>query len=638
MDKLLDKIRGIKDITFFKDASKAKKSEKKIDVLYGLLANVYGAKNMVEIAKTKGVLEELKSLDVKERAYALLVITANNNTHTDIIVTEKELDKALEVLEERAAEIISLKSIEKEITLKVNKLMEEKHKEYLREMKKKIISEEIGPESEFSKNKLKEIEELESKKKLKTVMETLRPQKLSEIVGQEKAIQALLTKLATPYPQHVILYGPPGVGKTTAARLILEEIKKLDYTNFEKDAPFVEVDGTTLRWDPRDVSNPLIGSVHDPIYQGAQKDFASDGIPEPKIGLVTKAHGGVLFIDEIGEIDIKYQSKLLKVLEDKRVNFESAYYDPENPKIPKYIKRLFEKGAPADFILIGATTSEPKDINIALRSRVAEIYFEPLNSIHIKKIVQNACEKLNVEIEEDALDLISNYTIEGRKAVNILADVYSSLLYKNYKNKKSDKFIIKMNDVEKIIKINRLNRFSRNKGKDKKEIGRVFGLGVYRYLGSLIEFEAAIFENKEGKGRVRFNETAGSMTKDSIFNALTVAKNYTKLDTEKYDIHINIIGGGKVDGPSAGAAITTLIISVLKNLPMRQDVAITGEISLIGDIKPVGGIVEKIYGAKQFGMKKVLVPYENKNDVPEHIEDIEIKLVKTIDDVIKELS
>jgi ATP-dependent Lon protease len=638
MDKLLDKIRGIKDITFFKDASKSKKNEKKIDVLYGLLANVYGAKNMVEIAKNKGVLEELKSLDVKDRAYALLVITANNDTHTDIIVTEKELDKALEILEERAAEIISLKSIEKEVTLKVNKLMEEKHAEYLREMKKKIISEEIGPESEFSKNKLKEIEELESKKQLKTVMETLRPQKLSDIVGQEKAIQALFTKLATPYPQHVILYGPPGVGKTTAARLILEEIKKLDYTNFEKDAPFIEVDGTTLRWDPRDVSNPLIGSVHDPIYQGAQKDFASDGIPEPKIGLVTKAHGGVLFIDEIGEIDIKYQSKLLKVLEDKRVSFESAYYDPENPKIPKYIKRLFEKGAPADFILIGATTSEPKDINIALRSRVAEIYFEPLNSTHIKKIVQNACDKLNVKIEEDALELISNYTIEGRKAVNILADVYSSLLYENHKNKNNNEFVIKVKDVEKIIKINRLNRFSHNKGKDKKEIGRVFGLGVYRYLGSLIEFEAAMLENKEGKGRVRFNETAGSMAKDSVFNALTVAKNYTKIDTDKYDIHINIIGGGKVDGPSAGAAITTLIISVLKDLPIRQDVAITGEISLRGDIKPVGGIVEKIYGAKQFGMKKVLVPYENKNDVPEHIEDIEIKLVKTIDDVINELS
>lgn len=64
-----------------------------------------------------------------------------------------------------------------------------------------------------------------------------------------------------------------------------------------------ECDGTTLRWDSRDITNPLIGSVHDPIYQGAQRELADDGIPEPKPGLVTDAHGGILFIDEIGELD-----------------------------------------------------------------------------------------------------------------------------------------------------------------------------------------------------------------------------------------------------------------------------------------------------------------------------------------------
>jgi len=119
----------------------------------------------------------------------------------------------------------------------------------------------------------------------------------------------------------------PGVGKTTVARLVLEEARNLKFTPFEKSAKFVEVDGTTLRWDPREVTNPLLGSVHDPIYQGAKRDLAESGIPEPKLGLVTEAHGGVLFIDEIGEMDPILLSKLLKVLEDKRVHFDSSYYD-----------------------------------------------------------------------------------------------------------------------------------------------------------------------------------------------------------------------------------------------------------------------------------------------------------------------
>ena len=470
-------------------------------------------------------------------------------------------------------------------------------------------------------------------------MEILRPKSLDEIVGQEKAVKALITKLGTPYPQHVILYGPPGVGKTTAARLVLENVKRLGYTPFESDAPFIEVDGTTLRWDPRDISNPLIGSVHDPIYQGAQKDFAGDGIPEPKMGLVTDAHGGVLFIDEIGEMDIRYQSKLLKVLEDKRVNFESAYYDAENPKIPAYIKKLFRDGAPADFCLIGATTKNPDEVNPAIRSRVAEIFFEPLGSEELTKIIFNAAEKLSIEIDNEAVELITDYTIEGRKAVNILADVYSTILYENYsKDDSKEKIRINKNDVTRVIKINRLNSYSWKKSSKEKRVGKVFGLGVSSFIGHTLEIEGVKFETEKGKGSVRFNDTAGSMAKDSIFNAITVAKKYTGFDVKDFDIHINIVGGGKVDGPSAGAGITSLIISLIKNIELYQDVAITGEISISGDIKAVGGVVEKIYGAKQAGMRKIIVPEENKGEIPENIKGIEIVTVKSIEDVMKELT
>ena len=110
--------------------------------------------------------------------------------------------------------------------------------------------------------------------------EKSRPESFDEVIGQEKGIKALKAALCGPNPQHVIIYGPPGVGKTAAARLVLEEAKKSPVSPFNKNAKFVELDATTLRFDERGIADPLIGSVHDPIYQGAGS-FGVAGIPQP---------------------------------------------------------------------------------------------------------------------------------------------------------------------------------------------------------------------------------------------------------------------------------------------------------------------------------------------------------------------
>ncbi len=605
-----------------------------IEVLYELMRNVIDERSIKAKTVKFKLQKYIKSDDMYKRLYALNKIISDGKG-IDVVPNQKNINEVLDNTNEWFTEEIARKYVQNKIETEVEKNLMEKQDKYIDEVRLSIIKKQKGPENAKTLKKYEELKSLDSRKLTKNIQAMLRPESFSEIVGQERAIKSLISKMASPYPQHIILYGPPGVGKTTAARLALEESKKLSYTVYDKDVKFVEVDGTTLRWDPREITNPLLGSVHDPIYQGSKRDLADVGIPEPKTGLVTEAHGGVLFIDEIGELDSILQNKLLKVLEDKRVEFSSSYYDPEDENTPKYIKYLFDKGAPADFVLIGATTREPSEINPALRSRCTEVYFEPLTAKGIENIVVNAANKLEVEIEDGVAQTISRYTIEGRKAVNILADAYGYVLH-NRESAVDSKIKIQVKDLLDIISISRLTPYEELSSDVKFEVGHIYGLGVSGYIGSTIEIETSVFEAKEkGKGQVRFNDTAGSMAKDSVFNAASVIRKTTSKDIKDYDIHVNIIGGGKIDGPSAGAAITVCIISSLLDKPLRQDVAVTGEISLSGIIKPVGGIFEKVYGARRKGIKLVILPKDNEKQVPIDLVDIETKAISNIEQLMK---
>ena len=613
-----------------------------IAAIFRMLADTMGTERLVIRAGKMNAMTLMRSENRRERVLALMRILEEDPLLSPP-PSEAEIPEILNRMTEQLAGILARRDLEDRIERKVNEKLEKDHEEYVDDIRRQVISEESpGVESPHDKKKREDLEALEQVHLTQSVMELLRPQNFDEIVGQERAVRSLMAKLSSPYPQHLLLYGPPGVGKTTAARLVLEAAKKRAVSPFGEHAPFVETDGTTLRWDPRDMTNPLLGSVHDPIYQGAQKSLADSGVPEPKPGLVTDAHGGILFIDEIGEMDEMLQNKLLKVLEDKRAYFESAYYDPDDKRVPPYIRKLFEEGAPADFVLIGATTRDADHINPALRSRCAEIYFEPLTPAHIRTIVENAARRLNVALADGAAQLISEYTIEGRKAINILADAYSLAL-----NRLSDDEITQIvsretippplrvtrDDIYEVAQVSRLYQFGRKKASDTPAVGRVFGLGVAGFLGSIIEIEAVAFPAAEqGKGTVRFNETAGSMAKDSVFNAASVMRQLTGRDIHDYDIHVNVIGGGNIDGPSAGTAILAAIVSAVTGAAIRQDVAVTGEISLQGEIKPVGGVFEKAYGARQAGISTLIIPWENKKDIPEEHLGLTIHRLKTAEE------
>ena len=603
--------------------------DRKIDMIFTLLVDYYGSDKLVIKAGKMDALHLVRSPEKGERVLALQKIIFENPTLTKP-PAEKEIPAILDTPTEKMSDILARRSLEADLEQKIADRLEENHQDYVQDIRRQVLQEEKAGETPMEQQKRQKLEAMEQISLTQSVMELLRPKTLTDIVGQERAVASLLAKLSSPYPQHLILYGPPGVGKTTAARLVLEAAKKRKLSPFGPEAPFVETDGTTLRWDPRDLTNPLLGSVHDPIYQGARRDLADTGVPEPKPGLVTDAHGGILFIDEIGEMDTTLQNKLLKVLEDKRAFFESAYYDPTDEKVPAYIRKLFEEGAPADFVLIGATTRDASSINPALRSRCAEIYFEPLTPEHIQTIVNNAVQRLNAQLAEGAAALISEYTIEGRKAINILADAYSLAL------ERDEQVLITKEDIYKVAQVSRLSPYVTKKASDKCQVGHVFGLGVAGYLGSVIEIEAIAFPaHEKGKGTVRFNETAGSMAKDSVFNAASVVRKLTGQDIHDYDLHINVIGGGNIDGPSAGTAILTAIISAITDKAIRQDTAITGEISLQGKVRPVGGVFEKAYGARQAGISRLIIPQENAKDIPAHHLGLEIYPVDTAQEALE---
>lgn len=634
MKVFLEKIMGTNQeekVSRFEDQEQI---NRQVTALFGIMSNIYGSHKLVLKAGKVDALNMMRSEKTEERVLALQKIVFEDPTVKELPTMDR-IPTMLEEIEEEIADHIARRTVEDELEKKITEKLQQRHEEYVHEIKTQVLKENAVVENAQTLKKLAILEKLDSKKLAVSTMDLLRPGNFNEVIGQDRAVKGLLSKMISPFPQHILLYGPPGVGKTTAARLALEMARQFGGSPFAKDAPFVEVDGSTLRWDPREVTNPLLGSVHDPIYQGAKRELAETGIPEPKLGLVTDAHGGVLFIDEIGEMDLLLQNKLLKVLEDKRVRFDSSYYDPNDSKVPQYIKKIFEEGAPADFILIGATTRDPEEINPAIRSRCAEIYFEALTPAAIKDIVQQAVQKLGVPADPRVPEIISEYTIEGRKAINILSDAYGLSCYRSHQDKAGAKMGITVDDIYEVAQVSRLAPYVTRKGTADLEVGKIFGLGVAGFLGSVLEIEAVTFAARaEGQGSIRFNETAGSMTKDSVFNAASVIRRLTGRDLSGYDVHVNVVGGGRIDGPSAGVAILLAVFSALEDKPIPQDIAVTGEVSIQGKVRAVGGIYEKIYGAKQANMKTVFIPAENINDVPADLKGINVIPVRAVEEII----
>lgn len=488
--------------------------------------------------------------------------------------------------------------------------------------------------SGLEKDSAHELEKLHRLKQIRLtepLAEKTRPSELSDIIGQEDGIRALKAALCGPNPQHILIYGPPGVGKTAAARVILKEAIATQCSPFQPGAKFVEMDATTMRFDERGIADPLIGSVHDPIYQGAGA-YGPAGVPQPKPGAVTKAHGGILFIDEIGELHPVQMNKLLKVLEDRKVFLESAYYTSGSKDIPPHVHEIFQKGLPADFRLVGATTRNPEDIPPAIRSRCVEIFFRSLTGEEVQTIALGAAAKGGFAIDQPALDMVSRYAQNGRDAVNIV-QIAGSVA------RLEDRRAITQKDTEWVIEFSHYSPRSDKKVSEQAAIGLVNGLAVSgANQGMVMEIEVDASPCEVGRGEltvtgiVEREELEGrgqklvrnSTARASVENMMTVLNRFYGIDTSKYNLHVNFPGGAPVDGPSAGVAIVTAVYSAITGQPVPGDVAMTGEISIRGKVKPVGGVVSKVNAAASAGVRTVFIPRDNDQDL---FRDMDIRVI-----------
>ncbi len=382
-------------------------------------------------------------------------------------------------------------------------------------------------------------------------------------------------------------------------------------------------------------------------------------------GLIHKAHMGVLFIDEIATLDPRTQQELLSALQEKRYPITG-----QSERSAGAMVRT--DPVPCDFILIAAGNLETvQHMHPALRSRIRgygyEVYMNetiPDNKENQEKIARFIAQEVKKDgkIPQFSKDAVEAIIEEARKRANRkghltlhlrglgglvraagdLAKEENEKLVKASHVKKAkvlarpleqqiaDKFIERKKEYEVIVT-------------EGKIVGRVNGLAVIgsgsAYSGILLPIEAAVTPGGK-KNEIVATGKLGEIAKEAIKNVAAIVMNYFGEDIkEKYDIYVQFLQTHEgVEGDSASIAVATAIISALKEVPVRQDTAMTGSLSVRGEVLPVGGVTSKVEAAIEAGIKRVLVPKSNLQDIvidKERLNGLKLIPVETLIDVLK---
>jgi ATP-dependent Lon protease len=441
-------------------------------------------------------------------------------------------------------------------------------------------------------------------------------EKVKERILEYLAVQQRVDKVKAPI---LCLVGPPGVGKTSLGQSVARATNR----KFVRMALGGVRDEAEIRGHRR----TYIGSMPGKILQSLTKI----GVKNP-----------LFLLDEVDKMGQDFRgdpsSALLEVLDpEQNHTFQDHYIEVEyDLSDVMFVATANTMNLPAplldrmEVIRLSGYTEDEK-INIAVR------YLVP------KQMKANGLKDTEIHIAESALrDVVRYYTREAgvrsmeREISKICRKAVKALLLKKPKAKIS----VTSRNLEKYLGV---HRFSYGIAEKHNQVGQVTGLAWTEVGGELLTIEAVMLL---GKGKMTTTGKLGEVMQESIQAAMSVVRSRSKAlgipqdFYEKRDIHIHMPEGATPkDGPSAGTAICTAVVSVLTGIPVRSDVAMTGEITLRGEVLPIGGLKEKLLAAHRGGIKIVLIPEENVKDLVEIPDNIKNKLdihpVRWIDQVLK---
>ena len=432
------------------------------------------------------------------------------------------------------------------------------------------------------------------------------------------AVQQRVRKMKGPV---LCLVGPPGVGKTSLAKSIARATNR----KFVR----MSLGGVRDEAEIRGHRRTYIGSMPGKIIQNMIK---------------VETKNPLYLLDEIDKMSMDFRgdpsSALLEVLDPEQNNsFNDHYlevdYDLSDVMFVATSNSMNIPGPLLDrmeVIRIPGYTEDEK-LNIALKYLIAS------------EIASNGLKEDELHFSESAiLDIIRYYTREAgvrslkREISKVCRKVVKDILLMPPEQKKSINITGK--NLDKYLGV---RRFRYGLAEEKDQVGQVTGLAWTEVGGELLTIETAVVP---GKGKHIVTGQLGDVMKESIQAAMSVVRSRSKvlgIDPEFYekkDVHIHVPEGAiPKDGPSAGIGMCTALVSALTGIPVRADVAMTGEITLRGEVLPIGGLKEKLLAAHRGGIKTVLIPEDNKKDladIPKNIlQKIEVKPVKWIDEVLE---